>query len=250
MKRTYGGWGARMALGVCLVVLAANCGCGKSEPPPAANAGGQARQAAAPPAPAAAGQPQPAAAQQPEPAPVIPQTGLVARMDTSMGTIVLQLAEAEAPNTVANFVHLASKGFYNGVIFHRAAAGFVIQSGDPEGTGRGGPGWSIPDEFHPKLRHSGPGVLSMANRGPNTGGSQFFIALRAAPELDGRHAVFGRVVGGMDVVNAIGALPTDMDEKPLRPPTISRIVLLRDGVELTGVQPEPKTMPARQRRSL
>lgn len=166
----------------------------------------------------------------------------LARMETSMGTIVLLLHEEQTPNTVANFMHLASKGFYDGLIFHRVIADFMIQTGCPEGTGRGGPGWEIADEFVAELRHDGPGVLSMANRGPNTGGSQFFITLRATDWLDGRHAVFGRVVEGMDVVTAIGSVKTGARDRPLAPVSIERIALFRDGQPLTVELPRPKVM--------
>ena len=121
---------------------------------------------------------------------------------TNKGAIVVELAEDDAPNTVANFVNLAEKGFYNGVTFHRVLADFMIQGGDPTGTGSGGPGYVIADEFSPRLKHA-RGVLSMANAGPNTGGSQFFITHVACPHLDGKHAVFGRVIEGMDVVDSI-----------------------------------------------
>jgi peptidyl-prolyl cis-trans isomerase B (cyclophilin B) len=123
-------------------------------------------------------------------------------IETNRGRIVLELAEDDAPNTVANFVNLAEKGFYNGVAFHRVLANFMIQGGDPTGTGRGGPGYVIADEFSPNLKHV-RGVISMANAGPNTGGSQFFITHVPCPHLDGKHAVFGRVVDGMDVVDSI-----------------------------------------------
>jgi peptidyl-prolyl cis-trans isomerase B (cyclophilin B) len=123
-------------------------------------------------------------------------------LHTNKGAIVVELAEDDAPNTVANFVSLAEKGFYNGVTFHRVLADFMIQGGDPTGTGSGGPGYVIADEFSPRLRHA-RGVLSMANAGPNTGGSQFFITHVACPHLDGKHAVFGRVIEGMDVVDSI-----------------------------------------------
>ena len=123
-------------------------------------------------------------------------------LHTDKGRIVLELAEDDAPNTVANFVSLAEKGFYNGVTFHRVLADFMIQGGDPTGTGSGGPGYVIADEFSPRLKHA-RGVLSMANAGPNTGGSQFFITQVPCPHLDGKHAVFGRVVDGMDVVDSI-----------------------------------------------
>jgi len=123
-------------------------------------------------------------------------------LETNRGRIVLELAEDGAPNTVANFVSLAEKGFYNGVTFHRVIADFMIQGGDPTGTGSGGPGYVIADEFSPRLKHA-RGVLSMANAGPNTGGSQFFITHVPCPHLDGKHAVFGRVIEGMDVVDSI-----------------------------------------------
>jgi peptidyl-prolyl cis-trans isomerase B (cyclophilin B) len=126
-----------------------------------------------------------------------------ATMDTSRGAIVLDLYAAAAPRTVNNFVSLAQDGFYDGVTFHRVIKDFMIQGGDPTATGRGGPGYTFKDEFDPKLKHDGPGVLSMANAGPNTNGSQFFITHVATPWLDGKHTVFGRVVKGQDVVDAI-----------------------------------------------
>ena len=125
-------------------------------------------------------------------------------IQTSKGEIRVDLYADRAPVTVANFVNLAERGYYDGVSFHRVVTNFVIQGGDPTGTGRGGPGYRFEDEFHPKLRHSAPGVLSMANAGPGTNGSQFFITHTATPHLDDRHSVFGKVsAGGMDVVNAI-----------------------------------------------
>ena len=139
-----------------------------------------------------------AAGSKPPAAEPMPQVTL----ETNRGRIVLELAEDDAPNTVANFVSLAEKGFYNGVVFHRVIADFMIQGGDPTGTGSGGPGSVIADEFSPRLRHT-RGVISMANAGPNTGGSQFFITHVACPHLDGKHAVFGRVIDGMGVVDSI-----------------------------------------------
>ncbi len=121
---------------------------------------------------------------------------------TEKGDVVLELAEDEAPNTVANFISLAEKGYYDGLTFHRVIDDFMIQGGCPEGDGTGGPGYRIADEFSPKLKHT-RGVISMANAGPNTGGSQFFITHVATPWLDGKHAVFGRVTEGMDVVDSI-----------------------------------------------
>jgi len=127
----------------------------------------------------------------------------IATIKTTRGTIKLQLFADKTPKTVANFVTLANKGFYNGLKFHRVIANFMVQTGCPEGTGRGGPGYRFADEFHPELKHDGPGVLSMANAGPNTNGSQFFITHVPCPHLDGKHSVFGRVIQGQDVVNAI-----------------------------------------------
>ncbi len=126
-----------------------------------------------------------------------------ATIKTTRGTIKLQLYDDKTPKTVANFVTLANKGFYNGLKFHRVIANFMIQTGCPEGTGRGGPGYKFKDEFHAELKHNGPGVVSMANAGPNTNGSQFFITHVPCPHLDGKHSVFGRVLEGQDVVNAI-----------------------------------------------
>jgi peptidyl-prolyl cis-trans isomerase B (cyclophilin B) len=126
-----------------------------------------------------------------------------ATIDTSRGTIKLKLFADKAPKTVANFEKLTQQGFYNGLKFHRVIDNFMVQTGCPQGTGTGGPGYKFADEFHPDLKHSGPGVLSMANAGPNTNGSQFFITHVATPWLDGKHSVFGQVIEGQDVVNAI-----------------------------------------------
>jgi cyclophilin family peptidyl-prolyl cis-trans isomerase len=126
-----------------------------------------------------------------------------ATIATERGDIVVELYADKAPATVNNFVFLARDGYYDGVTFHRVIANFMAQTGDPTGTGRGGPGYKFADEFDPSLRHDGPGVLSMANAGPGTNGSQFFITHKATPHLDGKHAVFGRVVEGMDVVYSI-----------------------------------------------
>jgi len=140
-----------------------------------------------------------------------------ATLKTTLGDIRIELFADRAPKTVANFVQLVKKGFYNGVTFHRVIPGFMIQGGDPSGNGTGGPGYTIPDEFHPTLRHDGPGILSMANAGPNTGGSQFFITLAATSWLDGKHAVFGRVRGGQDVVDKIAGVPRDGRDQPKSP---------------------------------
>jgi peptidyl-prolyl cis-trans isomerase B (cyclophilin B) len=127
----------------------------------------------------------------------------VATIATNKGTIKLQLHDEKAPKTVANFEKLVGDGFYDGLKFHRVIADFMIQGGCPRGDGTGGPGYTFEDEFHSELKHDGPGVLSMANAGPNTNGSQFFITHVATPWLDNKHSVFGRVVEGQDVVDAI-----------------------------------------------
>jgi cyclophilin family peptidyl-prolyl cis-trans isomerase len=122
---------------------------------------------------------------------------------TEKGDFTIELFAAQTPRTVNNFVFLAREGFYNNVTFHRVIQGFMAQGGDPTGTGTGGPGYKFADEFHPALRHNGPGILSMANAGPNTNGSQFFITHGPTPHLDHRHSVFGKVTQGMDVVLSI-----------------------------------------------
>ena len=127
----------------------------------------------------------------------------VATFNTSKGDIRIQLFEELVPNTVANFVKLIEDGFYNGLKFHRVIPDFMIQGGCPLGNGTGGPGYQFADEFHPELKHDGPGVLSMANSGPNTNGSQFFITHVETPWLDGKHSVFGKVLDGQDVVDAV-----------------------------------------------
>jgi peptidyl-prolyl cis-trans isomerase B (cyclophilin B) len=127
----------------------------------------------------------------------------VATIKTNKGDIQIELYAAEVPNTVANFEKLAGEGFYNGLKFHRVIADFMIQTGCPHGVGTGDAGYKFDDEFHPDLRHDADGILSMANAGPNTNGSQFFITHGPTPHLDGMHSVFGKVIGGMDVVNAI-----------------------------------------------
>jgi peptidyl-prolyl cis-trans isomerase A (cyclophilin A) len=134
---------------------------------------------------------------------------------TSKGDFRLELFEDKAPVTTGNFIQLVESGFYNGLIFHRVIDGFMIQGGCPQGSGMGGPGYQIDDEFHPELKHDGPGILSMANAGPNTGGSQFFITLVPTPHLDNRHAVFGQVVEGMDVVSTIGQVQTGARDRPV-----------------------------------
>jgi peptidyl-prolyl cis-trans isomerase A (cyclophilin A) len=174
---------------------------------------------------------------------LVPGSGeLQATFDTSMGSFVCKLFEDIAPNTVANFVGLATGQIpwtdpntgepgqgplYKGVVFHRVIANFMLQGGDPTGTGRGGPGYRFGDECSPNATHDGPGKLSMANAGPNTNGSQFFVTLRATPHLDGKHTVFGEVVSGMDVVNAIGGVETDRNDRPATPVTINGISVAR-----------------------
>ena len=132
-----------------------------------------------------------------------PTKAYTAKIQTNRGEIVIDLDADKVPNTVNNFVALARDGFYDGISFHRVIDDFMVQSGDPTGSGRGGPGYRFNDEFHPELVHDGPGVLSMANAGPNTNGSQFFITHVATNWLDNKHAVFGKVRSGQDVVDSI-----------------------------------------------
>ena len=138
----------------------------------------------------------------------------LAHFKTERGEIVAELYADKAPLTVENFVNLARSGFYDGTTFHRVIPGFMAQGGDPTGTGRGGPGYQFGDEFHADLRHDGAGVLSMANAGPGTNGSQFFITYSATPHLDDRHSVFGRVVEGTDVLNSIRERDPGRDPNP------------------------------------
>ena len=146
-------------------------------------------------------------------------------IDTTKGTIVIELAVDQAPKTVENFVKLAKQGFYNGIVFHRVIPGFMIQTGDPTGTGRGGPGYTFADEISPALHHDGPGVVSMANAGPNTNGSQFFITLASTPWLDGKHAIFGRVVEGQAVVEQIAAVERDANDRPRTEIAMKRVTI-------------------------
>ncbi|WP_196604692.1 peptidylprolyl isomerase [Pectinatus haikarae] len=147
---------------------------------------------------------------------------------TNQGDFEVELFEDKAPITTKNFLDLADKGFYDGVIFHRVIDGFMIQGGDPDGTGMGGPGYTIPDEFDVSLKHDVEGILSMANAGPNTGGSQFFITLAPTPWLDGHHSVFGRVVKGMDTVTQIGHAETDFQDRPCEEIVIESVFLKED----------------------
>ncbi|MFH1408851.1 MAG: peptidylprolyl isomerase [Nanoarchaeota archaeon] len=145
-----------------------------------------------------------------------PMANRHALIKTNMGEIEIELFEDKAPITTKNFIDLAESGFYNGIIFHRVIPDFMIQGGDPTGTGTGGSEKAIPDEFHPDLKHDTPGILSMANRGPNTGTSQFFITVAATPWLDSKHAVFAKVVRGQDVVDSISAVQRNAQDKPLQ----------------------------------
>jgi peptidyl-prolyl cis-trans isomerase A (cyclophilin A) len=165
-----------------------------------------------------------------------------AEFATTEGSFTVRLFDQEVPNTVANFVGLAEgtkewtdpnthekvkKPFYDGIVFHRVIAGFMIQGGDPLGQGIGGPGYKFADEFHPSLRHSKAGILSMANAGPNTNGSQFFITLGPTPHLDNRHSVFGEVTEGMDVVRRIGTTPTGRQDRPVKDVVINAVTITR-----------------------
>src|SRR5207248_4411210 len=168
---------------------------------------------------------------------------VLAHFTTSAGNFTARLFDAETPNTVANFIGLAdgskewtdprtgrkvTQPYYNGTIFHRVIAGFMIQGGDPLGQGTGGPGYKFADEFHPKARHSKAGILSMANAGPNTNGGQFFITLDATAWLDNKHSVFGEVVDGMDVVKKIGSTKTSKPgDKPVTPISITSVTIER-----------------------
>ena len=173
-----------------------------------------------------------------------------ATLHTSAGDIRINLLANHAPKTVANFADLAEGArewthpgtgakskdkLYDGTIFHRVIDGFMIQGGDPLGQRAGGPGYKFADEFNPKLRHKGAGVLSMANSGPNTNGGQFFITLAATPWLDDRHSVFGEVTDGMDVVKKIGSTPTSKPgDRPLKPITIQSITIEKKKPEVGG----------------
>jgi peptidyl-prolyl cis-trans isomerase A (cyclophilin A) len=165
-----------------------------------------------------------------------------ATLKTSMGDIVIQLYEDRAPKTVANFVDLATgtkewtdprtkekvkRPLYNGTSFHRVIPGFMIQGGDPLGNGTGGPGYRFEDEFNPDLKHSKSGILSMANAGPNTNGSQFFIIQKATPWLDSKHSVFGEVVKGQNVVDAIASVPRDFRDRPLKEVILQEVIVSR-----------------------
>jgi peptidyl-prolyl cis-trans isomerase A (cyclophilin A) len=174
---------------------------------------------------------------------LVPGTGkLYASLETSMGTMTVELFEELVPNTVANFVGLAmgtraytdprtnvpGKGpYYDGTIFHRVIKDFMIQAGDPTGTGRGGPGYKFADEFHPSLRHDRPGILSMANAGPGTNGSQFFITEVPTPWLDKKHSVFGAVVEGLDVIGKVTGVKKGPGDKPLTDIVLQKVTIFR-----------------------
>jgi len=167
-----------------------------------------------------------------------------ATLQTSMGEITVDLYGDRAPQTVDNFVGLATgskewtdpetgetvdgEPLYDDVLFHRVIEGFMIQTGDRTGTGRGGPGYQFDDEFHEELSHDSPGTLSMANSGPDTNGSQFFITLEAVPQLDGRHSVFGQVTNGMDVVREIGSVETDENDRPVDPVVLESVSVVTE----------------------
>lgn len=149
------------------------------------------------------------------------------RFTTNKGVFVAEMFEDKAPLTTKNFIELTEKGFYDGVIFHRVIEDFMIQGGDPTGTGMGGPGYRIKDEFGEGLKHDDEGILSMANAGPDTGGSQFFITLAPTAWLDGHHAIFGKIVEGMDVVRLIGAVPTDFRDRPREAVVMEKVEVVR-----------------------
>ena len=149
----------------------------------------------------------------------------IAVFDTNKGSFKVELYADKAPLTVGNFMKLVDQGFYNGLIFHRVIPNFMIQGGCPHGTGGGGPGWTIRDEFHPDLKHDCKGILSMANAGPNTGGSQFFITVAPTPWLDKHHSIFGKVVEGVNVVENISKVQTGRNDKPLQVVVIKSIAI-------------------------
>ncbi len=159
----------------------------------------------------------------------------IAVFDTSMGIFEAELYAKECPETVWNFINLAEGrqqtqregNYYDGLVFHRVIEGFVIQGGCPQGTGTGGPGYQFKDEFVSSLRHDSEGVLSMANAGPNTNGSQFFVTLAPTPHLDDRHTVFGKVIKGMEVVSKIGSVKTDAGDRPSEPVVINKVTVQR-----------------------
>ncbi len=155
----------------------------------------------------------------------------IAQFTTNQGEFKVELFEERAPETTKNFIDLVEKEYYDGIVFHRVIEGFMLQGGCPTGNGTGGPGYTIADEFHPELRHDVEGVLSMANAGPNTGGSQFFVTLAPTAWLDGKHAVFGKVVDGMDTIRAIGTTATGPGDRPLQEIVMERVEIVGQGQE-------------------
>lgn len=153
-------------------------------------------------------------------------TNKTAEFNTNKGNFKIELYGDEAPITTGNFIKLVEEGFYNGLIFHRVIPNFMVQCGCPHGTGRGGPGYTIRDEFHPDLKHDSKGILSMANAGPNTGGSQFFITVAPTPWLDGKHSIFGKVIEGMEVVDSISKVEKDRNDKPLQNVVINSVKII------------------------
>lgn len=168
---------------------------------------------------------------------------LKVKFTTTKGVIEAKLFYKEVPKTVANFVELARKGFYNGLLFHRVVPGFMIQGGDPKGNGTGGPGYTFGDEFHASLKHSKPGILSMANSGPDTNGSQFFITVKETPHLDNKHSVFGEVTSGMDIVNAISTTPTN-GERPKADMKMEKVEIIGDWYKPTEVKKQKELADA------
>lgn len=150
----------------------------------------------------------------------------VVLFETNMGNIKAMLYEKKSPITTKNFISLIEKDFYNGLIFHRVIDGFMVQGGCPLGNGTGDPGYAIEDEFHPALRHQKPGLLSMANSGPNTGGSQFFITHGPTPHLDGKHAIFGEVIEGMGIVYAMGKVKKGARDKPIDDIVMKKVTII------------------------
>jgi peptidyl-prolyl cis-trans isomerase A (cyclophilin A) len=151
----------------------------------------------------------------------------IAEFNTNKGNFKIELFGDKAPLTVGNFTKLTDEGFYNGLIFHRVIPNFMIQGGCPHGTGRGGPGYTIRDEFHPDLSHNSKGILSMANAGPNTGGSQFFITVAPTPWLDRKHSIFGKVIQGFEIVDEISKVEKDRNDKPLKDIVINTIKIIK-----------------------
>ena len=158
-----------------------------------------------------------------------PNASYTATFRTNQGSFTVELFASQAPVTVNNFVFLARDGFYNGVIFHRVIENFMIQGGDPSGRGDGGPGYKFQDEIAPTLSFDRPGILAMANAGPNTNGSQFFITVSPTPHLDGAHTIFGRIIQGQDIVDIISVVQTGQGNRPVQPVVIQGIEVVRTG---------------------